>query len=248
MVCANTHPNCVLCTVYCVLCTVYCVLCTVYCVLCTVYCVLCTVYCVLCTVYCVLCTVYCVLCTVYCVLCTVYCVLCTVYCVLCTVYCVLCTVSHLKGFCSTKVADFFFISPRPSPEISKSAVSGCFTGPNPHRSQKTLFLPDFARFHPISPGFHRGWGHPMKFGEIWWPLNTTKPNQISGKSGGFIPDDEHHILLKDYISHINGTPMSSQNCVKKQSVSRGQRQDLRKTVELAQVATTLFQQFFKKVT
>ena len=79
----------------------------------------------------------CVLCTVYCVLCTVYCVLCTVYCVLCTVYCVLCTVSHLKGFCSTKVADFFFISPRPSPEISKSAVSGCFTGPNPHRSQKT---------------------------------------------------------------------------------------------------------------
>ena len=44
MVCANTHPNCVLCTVYCVLCTVYCVLCTVYCVLCTVYCVLCTVY------------------------------------------------------------------------------------------------------------------------------------------------------------------------------------------------------------
>ena len=135
---------------------------TVYCVLCTVYCVLCTVYCVLCTVYCVLCTVYCVLCTVYCVLCTVYCVLCTVYCVLCTVYCVLCTVSHLKGFCSTKVADFFFISPRPSPEISKSAVSGCFTGPNPHRSQKTLFLPDFARFHPISPGFHRGWGHPIK--------------------------------------------------------------------------------------
>ena len=99
MVCANTHPNCVLCTVYCVLCTVYCVLCTVYCVLCTVYCVLCTV-----------------------------------YCVLCTVYCVLCTVSHLKGFCSTKVADFFFISPRSSPEISKSAVSGCFTGPNPHRS------------------------------------------------------------------------------------------------------------------
>ena len=43
----------------------------------------------------------------------------------------------------------FFISSRPSPEISKSAVSGCFTGPNPHRSQKTLFLPDFAR---ISPG------------------------------------------------------------------------------------------------
>ena len=160
--CVLCTVYCVLCTVYCVLCTVYCVLCTVYCVLCTVYCVLCTVYCVLCTVYCVLCTVYCVLCTVYCVLCTVYCVLCTVYCVLCTVYCVLCTVSHLKGFCSTKVADFFYISPRPSPEISKSAVSGCFTGPNPHRSQKTLFLPDFARFHPISPGFHRGWGHPIE--------------------------------------------------------------------------------------
>ena len=115
------------------------------------------------TVYCVLCTVYCVLCTVYCVLCTVYCVLCTVYCVLCTVYCVLCTVysESPKGALLNESGRFFFISPRPSPEISKSAVSGCFTGPNPHRSQKTLFLPDFARFHPISPGFHRGWGHPI---------------------------------------------------------------------------------------
>ena len=188
--CVLCTVYCVLCTVYCVLCTVYCVLCTVYCVLCTVYCVLCTVYCVLCTVYCVLCTVYCVLCTVYCVLCTVYCVLCTVYCVLCTVYCVLCTVSHLKGFCSTKVADFFFISPRPSPEISKSAVSGCFTGPNPHRSQKTLFLPDFARFHPISPGFHRGWGHPMLCSFRWFThffflFNTsTVPTRFGPRTNG----------------------------------------------------------------
>ena len=128
---------------------------------------------------------YCVLCTVYCVLCTVYCVLCTVYCVLCTVYCVLCTVSHLKGFCSTKVADFFFSSPRPSAEISKSAVSGCFTGPNPHRSQKTLFLPDFARFHPISPGFHRGWGHPI----VPCPYDTAIQRPVYVR--GFAPFQLH---------------------------------------------------------
>ena len=88
MVCANTHPNCVLCTVYCVLCTVYCVLCTVYCVLCTVYCVLCTVYCVLCTVYCVLCTVY-----------------------------VYCESPKGVLFCSTKVTDFFFYFTQTEMEI-----------------------------------------------------------------------------------------------------------------------------------
>ena len=154
--CVLCTVYCVLCTVYCVLCTVYCVLCTVYCVLCTVYCVLCTVYCVLCTVYCVLCTVYCVLCTVYCVLCTVYCVLCTVYCVLCTVYCVLCTVysESPKGVLLNESGRFFFYFTQTQPGNLEKRGFWVFYGPNPHRSQKTLFFPDFARFH-------RGWGHPI---------------------------------------------------------------------------------------
>ena len=140
MVCANTHPNCVLCTVYCVLCTVYCVLCTVYCVLCTVYCVLCTVYCVLCTVYCVLCTVYCVLCTVYCVLCTVYCVLCTVY------------SESPKGVLLNESGRFFFYFTQTQPGNLEKRGFWVFYWAKPSQKPKN---PVFARFHPISPDFAR---------------------------------------------------------------------------------------------